>query len=483
MKRFFYVALTSAIALLPCISARSQDGAVAKPPKKLNLIHDKEPLDAGMKARTSFAPMIKRVAPSVVTIQAERVPKGKGGPLLFDDPTFKKFFEGRPSPPRGVIPSLGSGVIITSDGYILTNNHVIKDASRIKVVLHTKKRYSAELIGTDPKTDVALLKIDVKTALPAISIGDSSGIEVGDMAFAFGNPFGVGQTVTRGMISALGRGNLGITSYDNFIQTDAAINKGNSGGALVDAKGRLIGINTAIVSSSGGSQGIGLAIPINQAISVMERIVMHGKVIRGFLGIKVRAIRAEDVKFYELKDRNGALVTHVVKESVAEKAGIKKGDIVIQMGGARLKDDQQLRRMIASSKPNTEIAVRLIREGKGVEVKVHLSEQPDVNLASKSAGGLMKNLLRGVTVVDLTPKMRARIRAPRDLNGVVISDVDPEAPAARAGLKTGDLVMEINRKKIVNAATAIELAGKLKGRSVLLYVWSQGAARFVVVKR
>ncbi len=482
--RFLLPLVLAALLYAPLLPG-DDDGEKAPQPKKdLELIYDRAPLGAAMKARTSFAPMIKRVAPSVVTIQAERVPKGHGRHPLFNDPKFKKFFRERPMPPGGgIIPSLGSGVIITTDGYILTNNHVIKDASRIKVLLHDKKRYSAVVVGTDPKTDIGVLKIDAPGKLPAAVIGDSKTVEVGDMSFAFGNPFGVGQTVTRGMVSALGRGNLGITAFDNFIQTDAAINRGNSGGALVDAKGRLIGINTAIVSSSGGSQGIGLAIPIDQVISVMQRLISHGRVVRGYLGLTVRAVRAEDVNFHDLKSQNGAVVTHVAKDSPAETAGLKKNDIVMKYNGVAVADDKQLQRLEAASTPGVEVKVEIQRAGAGMTLVVTVAESPEAEDSKIAGAGMMKNILRGVTVVDLTPKIRARIHAPRDLNGVVVDDLDPEAPAARAGLRVGDLVLEINRKNVGNARQAIKLTNDLKGKSVLLYVWSQGANRFIVVKR
>ncbi len=482
MGKISRVLLAAACGLLAFPFAGS---AAPKKPVKLKLEFDKKPVATALKARTSFAPMIKRVAPSVVTIQAERAPKGRHLDPFFNDPFFKKFRESVPGPRRRkAIPSLGSGVIVTKDGYVLTNNHVIAGASSIKVVLTNKKRYGAEIIGTDQKTDLAVLKIEPEGELPAAIIGDSGNLEVGDMAFAFGNPFGVGQTVTRGMVSALGRGNLGITAYDDFIQTDAAINRGNSGGALVDVEGRLVGINTAIVSSSGGSQGVGLAIPINQAISVMQRLVNYGRVVRGFLGVTVETVKAEHVKFYELKDSRGALVSFVKPGGPAEKAGLKKGDIIIALGEVAVKDHQHLRRIEAKARPGAKTTVTVIRAGKEQTLAVALTERPDAELTAKAPKStIMKSLLRTVKVTALSPAVRARLNAPPDLEGAVVESLDPDSPAARAGLHNGDVIREINRHEIKNAAAAIDVAGKIKAKEILLYVWSKGRAKFIIVRR
>ncbi|HYV30469.1 MAG TPA: Do family serine endopeptidase, partial [Candidatus Binatia bacterium] len=336
----------------------------------IKLVVDERPLSRELKAGTSFAPVVKRVAPSVVKVTTSTKGKQAAVPDFpgFDNPFFRRFFGDDfelHGPKRNFnLPrqhGLGSGVILTKDGYILTNNHVVEEADEVKVVLQDGREFSGKVVGKDPKTDIAVLKIDAQN-LPFIEMADSDKIEVGDIVLAIGNPFGIGQTVTMGMVSATGRATLGL-DYEDFIQTDAAINPGNSGGALVDAEGRLIGINTAILSRSGGNQGIGFAIPTNLARDVMENLAKFGKVTRGYLGVMIQDITPALAKEFDLKDQKGALVGDVLPKSPAEKAGLKSGDVILEFNGKPVRDSRQLKLQVARIKPGEHVPVKLLRNG------------------------------------------------------------------------------------------------------------------------
>jgi len=299
---------------------------------------DNAPLSVEARPNLSFAPVIKQVGPSVVNIYTNKTTRADQGMAPFlDDPFLRRFFGG----PFESIPrerkeqALGSGVIVSTDGYILTNNHVVEGADEIKVALNDNKTtYDAKLVGTDPQTDIAVIKVNAKD-LPAITLTDSDNVQVGDVVLAIGNPFGIGQTVTMGIVSAKGRGGMGIVDYEDFIQTDASINPGNSGGALVDATGRLIGINQSIISRSGGNQGVGFSVPVNLAKYVMERLVADGKVTRGYLGVMIQPVTDDLAKAFELKDNSGALVGDVTEDSPAEEAGLKEGDVITEFNGKK----------------------------------------------------------------------------------------------------------------------------------------------------
>jgi serine protease Do len=330
------------------------------------LSHDERPV-------VSFAPVIKRVGPSVVNIYSTKTIRQEMSPMLAD-PLFREFFGGgmQNIPRERREQSLGSGVIVSADGYILTNNHVVANADEVKVGLSDNQTvYDAKVIGTDPQTDIAVLKVEAKE-MPAITLTDSDKVEVGDVVLAIGNPFGIGQTVTMGIVSAKGRGGMGIVDYEDFLQTDASINPGNSGGALVDAAGRLVGINTAILSRTGGNQGVGFAVPANLARFVLERIVDGGKVNRGHLGVLVQPMTPELAKKFDLPQNTGALVGDVTSNSPAEKAGIKAGDVLVEFNGRKIADSRQLRLMAGQSSPGTEVSVKLLRDGKEETVKVTL---------------------------------------------------------------------------------------------------------------
>ena len=457
------------------------------------IVIDPNPLAEKTKALTSIAPMIKRAAPGVVNVFSTKIVRESNEVQrmpFFNDPFFRHFFgdqfESKPQwqPRSRKEQSLGSGVIVSSDGYILTNTHVVTGADEVKIALaDNKTEYKAEIIGTDPKTDIAILKVE-GSDFPAITLADSDIIEVGDFVVAIGNPFGVGQTVTRGIISAVGRGNIGITDYEDFIQTDASINPGNSGGALVDAEGRLIGINTAIISRSGGNQGIGFAVPINLAKSVMERILNHGRVVRGFLGVRIQDVTPELSGAFKLPEQNGAIVGEVTPGSAAEKAGIRIGDVIVEFDGKNVRDVRHLRLMVARTAPNSEVLIKLIRDAKPIELTAILQELPGNEMAGgtqNSKGHSEDELLIGIIVGDLDPAIRQQSGIPTEINGALVIEIKPGTPAYDAGLRRGDVIIEIDRVPVNNANEAIKASRNVKKDKVLLYVWSNGGARYIVV--
>lgn len=452
---------------------------------------DTQPIGKNAPPLTTFAPIVKKAAPSVVNIYTTKTIKFREIHPFFDDPIFRRFF-GLPDdlsriPRERREQSLGSGVIVSEDGYILTNNHVIEGADEIKVALADEKTIlDAKVVGTDPKTDIAVIKVD-GSKLPAITIGDSDKIEVGDIVLAIGNPFGVGQTVTWGIVSAKSRAGMGIVDYEDFIQTDASINPGNSGGALVDIEGRLIGINTAILSRSGGNQGIGFAVPINIARFVMERIIEDGKVRRGYLGIYIQPVTPELAKEFKLEDAKGALVGEVTPKSPAEAAGIKEGDVIVEFNGKKVEDSRHLRLMVAQTPPGTKVTIKVIRDGKEKTITATLEELPSEGLAKagRSGGGLKRgdatDPLDGVEVADLDRRSREQYEIPDYVKGALVVNVEPNSAAAAAGLRPGDVITEINRKPVRNADEAIEVSREVKSSRVLLRVWSQGGSRYVLV--
>ncbi len=476
----------------------------ANPPAKLNL--QSAPIDRGIKAPISFAPVFKKVGPSVVNIYSTMTIRERANPL-FSDPMLRRFFGdpfGQAQPRERKAQSLGSGVIVSPDGYILTANHVVDGAEKIKVSLSSGAReYDAKVIGTDPPTDIAVLKLETRTNLPALTLADSDKLEVGDVVLAVGNPFGVGQTLTLGIISALGRGGFGITGYEDFIQTDAAINPGNSGGALVDAEGRLIGINTAIVSRSGGFQGVGFAVPVNLARYVMDRLITTGKVTRGYLGINIQPLSPELAKEFNLPDESsGVLVGGVSPNSPASKAGLQEGDVITELNGKPITDPRNLQLQVSQIAPGTKVNVRVLRserDGKpgSKTLAVTLGELPKEALAAMGGGrntpgeddtGKQNmDALDGVEVTDIDQAARRELNIPRTLRGALVVNVDPSSTAAEAGLRQGDVIVEINRQPVRNADEAVALSEKVKGDRVLLRVWSraaggQGGTRYIVVE-
>lgn len=454
---------------------------------------------------STFAPVVKKVAPSVVSVYSTKMVKNDRRSEMLNDPAFRRFFGipedesdedntsrgGRSRSRKHEETGLGSGVIVSENGYILTNNHVVEGADEIKVSLQGRKEeYVATVIGTDKDTDVAILKIEEK-GLPAITMTSSDTLEVGDVVLAVGNPFGVGQTVTMGIVSAVRRGGLGIAGYEDFIQTDASINPGNSGGALVDAEGRLVGIPTAIFSRSGGNQGIGFAVPVNMARFVMERLIDGGKVVRGYMGLLPQPITPDLAKVFNLKSLNGALVGQVVAGTPADKAGLKEGDVILEFNTRKVDDDRQLRLMASQTSPGTKVPVKIYREGKEKTMEVTLAELPGENARQngpngKSAPAVREDALEGVEVGDIDAKVRRQMNIPNTIQGALVTGVDEESPAFKAGLRTGTVILSIDRKPVKNADDAVKLSGEITNQKILLHVWSNqggssGNSHFIVV--
>ncbi len=433
----------------------------------------------------ALAEVAEAVRPAVVNISTTTTISAGEHPFgdMFNDPFFRRFFGDQFNHPglnrKQKSSALGSGVIVSDTGYILTNSHVVKGADDIKVVLYDKREFTGKLVGTDPKTDLAVVKIDAKD-LPIISIGKSSTLKTGDVVLAIGNPFGLNQTITMGIVSAVGRSNLGLADFVDFIQTDAAINPGNSGGALVNTNGELIGINTAIFSTSGGYMGIGFAIPSDMATTIMDSIIKNGKVIRGWLGVSTQALTPELAQTFKIKEQQtGALVSGVIANSPADKAGLKRGDLIIAVDGKPVADPVSLRNMVASLPPGTKIELKIIREGVEQSLSATLAELKDKTAAGKTE---YKNSLKGVTVQELTPSLREKLDIPEDLNGVVVTDVGPDSPAAGL-LQANDVIQEVNRKEIQSTQDFEQAVAKIgEKESMLLLVYRQGGSIYITVK-
>ena len=448
---------------------------------ELRMARRVEPISLG-NFSNGFASVLKPALPAVVNIHTSKIVKSRGQQMpFFNDPMFRQFFgdqgfgQGeRPQTEREQ--SLGSGVIITTDGTIVTNNHVIDGATDIKVDLADKREFQAKLIGRDDKTDIAVLKIDA-TNLPTLAIGDSSKLQVGDVIFAIGDPFGIGETATMGIVSATGRGGLGIEGYEDFIQTDAAINPGNSGGAMIDLHGDLIGINTAILSGgSGGNQGVGFAIPINMARSVMDQIVGHGKVVRGYLGLYPQDVTPALAKQFGLSKPGGALVSGLKPDAPAAKAGLRDGDVILTLNGQAVESANDLRLRVSQTAPGTTVKLQISRDGKTQDVNVTLGELPNDKTAESTPGESSGGGLEGVDVQELTPDVMQHLQLPAGTRGVVVTSVDPSSAASAAGLDREMVILEVNHKPVHNVAeykAAVAAAGK---QAVLLLVGMPGGA-------
>jgi serine protease Do len=434
--------------------------------------------------------------PSVVNISTTRVIKSREeAPFdFFDDPFFRRFFGDQfqhPNIPRErKEQSLGSGVIVSDDGYIVTNNHVIEKAQEIKVLLSNKRDYQAKVIGADPKTDVAVIKIDAK-GLTALPWGDSDKLKVGEVVFAIGNPFGLNQTVTMGVISAVGRANVGIADYEDFIQTDAAINPGNSGGALLNARGELVGINTAIVSRTGGYQGIGFAVPSTMVKQVMESLVKYKKVVRGWLGVSIQEVTSDLAEEFGVKDLKGALVSGVMKKSPADKAGIRQGDVILQYNGKVVEDTGHLRNMVSQTPIGTKVKIRVLRQKKEIEVEAEIAELPK-KLTGPAAGeeegeeqedSGESSALAGLTVRELTPDLAARFGLGEQEKGVVVVKVDRDSRPFDAGIRPGDIILQVNQKDITTIEDYRMAASKVKAKDrALLLIRRKGEDLFVTLR-
>jgi serine protease Do len=492
------VALVGASAILTAAFALESQTNIAGSPPAVTL--DLKPLDRTSRLPASFSDIIKKVTPAVVKIEVtgRAVPAAQFGDLngqQFGDmelpPALRRFFEQRGQQPQGGQRRMqqprghgaASGVIVTPDGYILTNNHVVDDAGKVEVTLHDGRKLTAKVVGTDPKSDLAVVKIDT-TGLPAIAFADSSAAEVGDVVLAAGNPFGLGQTVTLGMISAVGRASMGL-DYEDFIQTDAAINPGNSGGALVDAQGRLVGINTAIYSRSGGNDGIGFAIPSNMARSIMNDLISGGQVNRGYLGVMIQDLTpALASEFKAPADTRGALVSDVPAKSPAAKAGLESGDIITSINNQPVKDARGLKLAVATHKPGETATLQVLREGSVKTLTATLAEQPGAaksQPAKHKVGQASEGTLNGVAVADLNKEARQQFNIPADVQGALITDVQEDSPSWEAGLRPGDVIQQIDRKPVSSAEEAANLTEAPATEATLVKVWSRGGSRFVSV--
>ncbi|MBI3871660.1 MAG: DegQ family serine endoprotease [candidate division Zixibacteria bacterium] len=414
-----------------------------------------------------FADVAQRVTPAVVNVSSERVVVTRDR-VATGDPFFE-FFGPRyfSIPRRRRETSLGSGVLVSSEGVVLTNNHVVEGAQEIQVILSDGRRVDAHLLGTDPATDVAVLKIEGHD-FPSVPLGNSDSARIGDVVLAFGNPFGLGQTVTMGIISATGRSELGLADYENFIQTDAAINPGNSGGALVDVSGRLIGINTAIFSRSGGYQGIGFAVPINMAGSVMQSIVANGKVQRGSLGISFQDVDAAIADAFHLPEPRGALINAITPSGPADGAGLQRGDVIVEFDGQAVSDAIELRRLIALSPVGRTVDVTYQRWDKRQTVTVQVAELQTeftyVNEGSNSGN----SPIEGVVVEELDHHTAERMGLKAQTQGVIVKDILPSSPAARSGLQAGDAILEINREPIGGVEDFKRRVTRTEGKPIVL---------------
>lgn len=438
--------------------------------------------------RVSYADILNRATPSVVAVYTSEIVRTS----YYERRQFgleellRRF--GRPVPQvepeeeeRLKQVGVGSGVIISENGYIITNNHVIqvqrgRTADEIRVRLSNDTEYVATLVSTDEKTDVAVLKIESEEALPAVAIADSSKLQVGDVVFAIGNPLDVGLTATQGIVSALGRdssGILGPGAYENFIQTDAAINLGNSGGALIDAAGRLIGINTAIVSGSGGSIGIGFAIPSNLALNVAKNLIETGKVSRGLLGLVPDSLTAELADAFNLESTSGALVNQVQPGSPADRGGIRHGDVIVRINDVEIESAQQLRLVVSQMHPGSQVVITLVRQGETLESTVVLGSLDGPAIS----GGANRNILKGVLLETLNEEIRRNLSVPNHLNGVAISEVVADSPY-RSIMASGMVILEVNGRTVVKPA---DIAQQLQIGANRFYLWRDGTSYYIVI--
>ncbi len=430
----------------------------------------------------AFVDIAESATPSVVTIFTEKtVNRRFVSPFdLFGRSPFDDFFQSpgnsRPDTRKEVLRGLGSGVIVSKDGYILTNNHVVDKADSIYIRTSDNRKIQAQVIGTDPKTDLAVLKTEAKNLNP-IAIGDSDALRVGEWVIAIGSPLGekLARTVTQGIVSAKGRANVGLADYEDFIQTDAAINPGNSGGPLVNINGELVGINTAIASRTGGFQGIGFAVPSNMARQIMQSLITSGRVTRGWLGVTIQDVDENIAKGLKLKKAEGVLVGTVVADSPAKAAGLKTGDVILKLDGKNVQDTIELRNSIAATPPGTKVKVTIWRNGTIRNLMVKLEEIPDQPVAAAEQGQEMSDLV-GFKAVPMSPEIASKYRLKTDAGKVVIADVDPSGNAYRAGLRSGDVVKAANRKNITSYNQFLSIVGKMKKGDLLFMLIERGGS-------
>ncbi|MBH54465.1 MAG: protease Do [Opitutaceae bacterium] len=448
---------------------------------------DSTPLDRSNKHPvSSYADILDQVTPAVVSVSTSKILEAQRyslPPQFRDDPFLRRFFgvpEKQEDQPRAE--GLGSGVIVSRDGYILTNNHVIENVDEVSVRLQDGRQFDAEIIGADSKTDVAVLKIEGND-LPALTLADSDQARVGDVVFAVGNPLRVGLTVTQGIVSATNRTELSLIEeggYENFLQTDASINPGNSGGPLVDAQGRILGINTAILSQSGGSIGIGFAIPTNLAKNIMMSLIETGEVSRGYLGVSIGALDRELAEQFEVDDTNGAVISQVFPNTPAQTAGLEVYDVIIAINGRTVSSSSDLRLKISQVHPGSEVVMTVIRNGDSMEIPVVVGNLNDAGkLSVADAGSEPVELLEGVTLAEMSEALRQQFRVGQSIRGLVVTEVSGDSPFSD-NLMPGMVIMGINRKKVETLSEAYDLLTPGKN---LLYVYYEGRNNFLVIRK
>ena len=461
--------------------------------------HAQDEADIALLDRTSkaFTSVVKKAGPAVVHVGVEKSASRGGAQQfhfdLFNAPFFEHLFGPqfrRPDMPQGPQgrgnrsfkqQAAGSGFIISADGYVLTNNHVVDGADNITVRLDDEREFKAKVVGADPQTDVALLKIEGKN-LPVLPLGDSDALEVGEWVIAIGSPFQLNQTVTVGVVSAKGRNRMGITDYENFIQTDAAINPGNSGGPLLNIRGEAIGMNTAIFSRSGGYMGIGFAIPINMAKNIEQQLRSTGKITRGWLGVMIQDVNEDLAKQFGTENKRGALISEVTPDSPAQRGGLLQGDIVTAINGRPIDNVTDLRNRIAETAPNTGVTLRIFRDGQERDVKLSIGEQPkNLNARGEAVGGTSLDSF-GLSLQDMTDAIARQFGYEKD-QGVLIASVEPDSVAAQAGLASGQLIEEVNRSRVRNVKELEQVMARNRGaKQIMLRVRVDGGSRYVVLQ-
>ncbi len=490
MRRKHYLQLLQVTAVIfLCLSLLGAGPASATEDDNIAL------LDRSAKA---FSSVVKKAGPAVVYIGVEKsskIFKGLGGAQdpsdLFNDPFFQRFFgqppqNRRPQPRQFKQRGAGSGFIISSDGMILTNNHVVEDADTIKVRLADEREFTATVIGTDPQSDVALIKIDGKN-LPTLPLGDSDKLEVGEWVIAIGSPFELSQTVTVGVVSAKGRSKIGINDYENFIQTDAAINPGNSGGPLLNIHGEAVGINTAIFSRSGGYMGIGFAIPVNMAKNIEKQLQKDGRVTRGWLGVVIQDVNEDLARSFDLKKAEGILVSEVADDSPARKGGLRQGDVILSLNGTQLDDVSDLRNKVAMTAPDSTVTLQVIRDGRKKSIHVVVGEQPaGFSRTGRGQRGPVggSSLLdkMGLNLQELTPELAKQFGYKRK-QGILITQVAQDSPAARVGLRPGQLIEEVNKVRVHSLSELKKALKKTENPDhILLRVRAGEFSQYVVLR-